>query len=69
MINVNQWKEAEDIDYSVYGTPLESTTYKFSKCLQRDLEKLKNNEWGPYNQIYHVYSILKEKSDAFKNYQ
>ena len=31
----NEWKAAEDIDYSIYGTPLESTTYKFSKCLQR----------------------------------
>ena len=27
-----EWKEAEDIDYSLYGTPLESTTYKFAKC-------------------------------------
>lgn len=33
-----QWKEAEQIDYSVYGTPIESTTYKFAKCLKRDLE-------------------------------
>ena len=30
-----KWKEAENIDYSIYGTPLESTTYKFSKCLQK----------------------------------
>ena len=30
-----QWKEAENIDYSLYGTPLESTTYKFAKCLQK----------------------------------
>ena len=30
-----EWKEAEDIDYSVYGTPIESTTYKFAKCLQK----------------------------------
>lgn len=30
----NQWKEAENIDYSIYGTPLESTTYKFAKCLK-----------------------------------
>ena len=29
-----QWKEAENIDYSLYGTPLESTTYKFAKCLK-----------------------------------
>ena len=31
----NEWKNAEDIDYSVYGTPIESTTYKFAKCLQK----------------------------------
>ncbi len=30
-----QWKEAEQIDYSVYGTPIESTTYKFAKCLKK----------------------------------
>ncbi len=30
-----EWKEAENISYSVYGTPMESTTYKFSKCLQK----------------------------------
>ena len=30
-----KWKQAENIDYSLYGTPLESTTYKFAKCLQR----------------------------------
>jgi ribonucleoside-triphosphate reductase len=30
-----KWKEAENIDYSIYGTPLESTTYKFAKCLQK----------------------------------
>lgn len=33
-----KWKEAEHIDYSVYGTPLESTTYKFAKCLKKDSE-------------------------------
>ena len=31
----NEWKNAENIDYSLYGTPLESTTYKFAKCLQK----------------------------------
>lgn len=31
----NEWKAAENIDYSLYGTPLESTTYKFAKCLQK----------------------------------
>lgn len=32
-----EWKELEDIDYSVYGTPIESTTYKFAKCLKNAL--------------------------------
>ena len=32
-----KWKEATDIDFSLYGTPLESTTYKFAKCLQLSL--------------------------------
>ncbi len=32
-----EWKNAENIDYSLYGTPLESTTYKFAKCLQSGL--------------------------------
>ncbi len=31
----NEWKAAENISYSVYGTPMESTTYKFAKCLQK----------------------------------
>ena len=30
-----EWKKAENMDYSLYGTPLESTTYKFAKCLQK----------------------------------
>ena len=36
----NEWKAAENISYSVYGTPMESTTYKFSKCLQKRFENL-----------------------------
>lgn len=36
-----KWKADENIDYSVYGTPLESTTYKFAKCLQRRFGKIK----------------------------
>lgn len=36
----NQWKEAEHIDYSLYGTPLESTTYKFAKCLRERFGKI-----------------------------
>ena len=35
-----EWKTAEDIDYSVYGTPIESTTYKFAKCLQKRFGKI-----------------------------
>ncbi len=42
MINVIN-ERSQDIDYPVYGTSLESTTYKFSKCLQRDLENWRNN--------------------------
>ena len=37
----NEWKKAENIDYSLYGTPLESTTYKFASCLQRRFGKIK----------------------------
>ena len=33
----NKWKKEEDIDYSVYGSPIESTTYKFAKCLKRKI--------------------------------
>ena len=36
-----EWKEAEDIDYSLYGTPIESTTYKFAKCLRDRFGKIK----------------------------
>ncbi|MDE6014013.1 MAG: hypothetical protein K2G50_03600, partial [Anaeroplasmataceae bacterium] len=37
----NEWKKEEDIDYSVYGTPIESTTYKFAKCLRERFGKIK----------------------------
>ena len=43
MINVRNGKNKEDIDYSVYGTPIESTTYKFSKCLRKKIWKNKRN--------------------------
>ena len=61
----NQWKEAEDIDYSVYGTPLESTTYKFSKCLQKRFGKIEGiTDRGYITNSYHVPVF--EKIDAFK---
>ena len=61
----NEWKKAENIDYSVYGTPLESTTYKFAKCLQ--------NRWGiikdvtDHNYITNSYHVcVRENIDAFE---
>ena len=36
-----KWRKQEPIDYSVYGTPIESTTYKFAKCLQKRFGKIK----------------------------
>lgn len=60
----SKWKEKENIDFSVYGTPLESTTYKFAKCLQ--------NRFGMINGVtdknyitnsYHVH--VTEEMDAF----
>ena len=38
----NEWKEQENIDYSVYGTPIESTTYKFAKCLKKRFGEIKD---------------------------
>lgn len=58
------WKKAEDIDYSVYGTPLESTTYKFAKCLQKRFGKIKNVTDHDYiTNSYHV--CVREPIDAF----
>lgn len=55
----NQWKEAENIDYSLYGTPLESTTYKFAKCLKsrfgNDIfEKLDGFDRNYITNSYHI---------------
>lgn len=59
-----EWKKAEDIDYSVYGTPLESTTYKFAKCLQKRFGKIKNVTDHDYiTNSYHV--CVRESIDAF----
>jgi ribonucleoside-triphosphate reductase len=59
-----KWKAAEDIDYSLYGTPLESTTYKFAKCLQRRFGVIKGITDKNYiTNSYHVH--VTEKIDAF----
>ena len=59
-----QWKAAEDIDYSLYGTPLESTTYKFSKCLQNRFGIIPGITDKNYiTNSYHVH--VSEKIDAF----
>ena len=59
-----EWKEAEDIDYSVYGTPIESTTYKFAKCLQKRFGKIKGITDKNYiTNSYHVPVF--EEIDAF----
>ena len=60
-----KWKAAEDIDYSLYGTPLESTTYKFAKCLQKRFGVVKGVSDRNYiTNSYHVH--VTEKIDAFK---
>ena len=60
-----KWKEAENIDYSLYGTPLESTTYKFAKALQRRFGIIKGVTDRNYiTNSYHVH--VTEPIDAFK---
>ena len=60
----NKWKELEDIDYSVYGTPIESTTYKFSKCLKERFGVIKGITDRNYiTNSYHVPVF--EEIDAF----
>ena len=60
----NEWKAAENIDYSPYGTPLESTTYKFAKCLQKRFGIIKDVTDHEYiTNSYHVN--VREKIDAF----
>ena len=59
-----EWKEAENISYSVYGTPMESTTYKFAKCLQKRFGIIKGVTDKNYiTNSYHVH--VTEKIDAF----
>ena len=59
-----EWKEAENIDYSLYGTPLESTTYKFAKCLQKRFGIIP--EVTDHNYITNSYHVnVREEIDAF----
>ena len=59
-----EWKEAEDIDYSVYGTPIESTTYKFAKCLKKRFGTVEGiTDKGYITNSYHVPVF--EEIDAF----
>ena len=60
----NAWKKAENIDYSLYGTPLESTTYKFAKCLQKRFGIVPGITDKNYiTNSYHVH--VTEQIDAF----
>ena len=60
-----KWKEETNIDFSIYGTPLESTTYKFAKCLQKRFGKIEGVTDKNYiTNSYHVH--VSEKIDAFK---
>ena len=59
-----EWKAASDIDFSLYGTPLESTTYKFAKCLQRRFGIVPGvTDKGYITNSYHVH--VSEEIDAF----
>ena len=61
----SEWKAAENIDYSVYGTPLESTTYKFAKCLQKRFGIIK--DVTDHNYITNSYHVnVREEIDAFQ---
>lgn len=61
----NEWKVAEHIDYSVYGTPIESTTYKFAKCLQRRFGIIEGVTDKNYiTNSYHIH--VTEPIDAFQ---
>ena len=60
----NEWKAATDIDFSLYGTPLESTTYKFAKALQRRFGVIEGiTDKGYITNSYHVH--VSEQIDAF----
>lgn len=60
----DEWKKEENVAYSLYGTPLESTTYKFAKCLQKRFGKIRNVT--DHNYITNSYHVnVREKIDAF----
>ena len=60
----NEWKKAENMDYSLYGTPLESTTYKFAKCLQKRFGIIP--EVTDHDYITNSYHVnVREHIDAF----
>ena len=60
----NEWKAAENIDYSLYGTPLESTTYEFARCLQKRFGMIPDVTDHDYvTNSYHV--VVREHIDAF----
>ena len=60
-----KWKKEKDIDFSLYGTPLESTTYKFAKCLQKRVGIIEGiTDKGYITNSYHVH--VTEPIDAFK---
>ena len=60
-----KWKEEHNIDFSLYGTPLESTTYKFAKCLQKRFGIIEGvTDKGYITNSYHVH--VTEKIDAFE---
>ena len=63
-----EWRKAENISYSLYGTPMESTTYKFAKCLQKRFGIIKDVTDKNYiTNSYHVH--VSEKIDAFRKLQ
>ena len=60
----SEWKAEENIDYSIYGTPLESTTYKFAKCLQKRFGVVEGvTDKGYITNSYHIH--VTEKINAF----
>lgn len=60
-----EWRASENISYSLYGTPLESTTYKFAKCLQKRFGKIPGvTDHGYVTNSYHVN--VREQIDAFQ---
>lgn len=60
----SKWKAEENIDYSVYGTPIESTTYKFAKCLQKRFGVVE--DVSDHNYITNSYHVnVREEIDAF----